>query len=45
MDSNRFFRIIRDESGQMRGFFESRSATSTVEVVQWVFIHQDFQGK
>lgn len=50
MDPERFFRIIRNNSGKIVGYFESRQnynhqTAFKEEVVQWVFIDEKLQGK
>ena len=38
LDPDRFFRIIRDDTGKIIGYFESRMKDRETEVVQWVLI-------
>lgn len=50
MDPERFFRILRSDSGKVVGYFESRrvyhpKTAFEEEVVQWIFIDEKLQGK
>lgn len=50
MDPERFFRILRSDTGKVVGYFESRRVyhPKTVfeeEVIQWIFIDEKFQWK
>ena len=50
MDPERFFRILRSDTGKVVGYFESRRVyhPKTVfeeEVIQWIFIYEKFQWK
>lgn len=44
LDPNRFFRIIRDHTGKIIGYFESRMKDQKTEIVQWVLIDKSYRG-
>lgn len=45
LDPNRFFRIIRDDTGKIIGYFESRMKDQKTEIVQWILINESERGK